>query len=186
VDVRVLATTNRDLAAQVASGVFREDLYYRLAVLPIQVPPLRDRAEDVPLLLDHFARQVAARLSTAPVTFEPAACELLVDHPWPGNVRELANIVTRASVLAPGGTVRADSVRGWLLDVGGRSSKPTAVTVGMSLHEMERALIEATLEKFGGHRAKAAQVLGIGIRTLSGKLREYGYAPRAKSFARAS
>jgi DNA-binding NtrC family response regulator len=101
---------------------------------------------------------------------------------WPGNVRELENIVTRASVLNDGGPIRADELRPWLLDPGGqRSSQPEGLPLGLSLNEMEQQLIEATLEQFDGHRAKTAQALGIGLRTLSGKLKEYGYSPRAKS-----
>jgi DNA-binding NtrC family response regulator len=187
-NVRVLATTNRDLLAEVKAGRFRHDLYYRLAVVPLWVPPLRERRGDVPELVDYFLKRCAARLERDVCLLQPDALDLLVHHHWPGNVRELENIVTRASVLYGGNPVRADELRRWL--IGGEESGTSAaaepgVPVGISLEEMERKLIEATLEHFGGHRAKTAQALGIGLRTLSGKLRQYGYAPREKPLMRA-
>ncbi len=190
VDVRVLATTNRDLHGEVLAGRFREDLYFRLAVLPLAVPPLRQRREDVPELAAYFFRRSAQRLQRETCSLEPAAEQLLLDYHWPGNVRELENIITRACVLTTTGRVTADELRRWLIgppttmstwcpsDAGLEECLP----VGISLEEMERRLIEATLEHYGGHRARTAKALGIGIRTLSGKLRQYGYAPREKSF----
>lgn len=188
VDVRVLATTNRDLAAEVEAGRFRQDLYYRLAVVPLHVPPLRDRRDDVPELVDHFLARCARRLEREPVVLEAGARDLLVSHHWPGNVRELENVITRASVLATGRPVAADDLKGWLLagPDGEMDGAGAGVPVGLSLQEMERKLIEATLEHYGGHREKTARALGIGVRTLTGKLRQYGYAPREKSFGRAS
>jgi transcriptional regulator with GAF, ATPase, and Fis domain len=188
VDVRVIATTNRDLRAEVTAGRFREDLYYRLNVVPLVVPPLRDRREDVPELIDLFLLRSAERLHRQPCRLERAALDLLSGYHWPGNVRELENIVTRASVLNLGQAIKADELRSWLIEGSGpeRQQPLEQVPVGLSLHEMERQLIEATLERFGGHRAKTAEALGIGLRTLSGKLKEYGYAPRAKQFGRAA
>jgi len=187
VDVRVLATTNRDLAAEVSAGRFREDLYYRLAVVPLWVPPLRQRREDIPELAEHFLHRCAERLGRDPCTLEAAAEDLLVNYDWPGNVRELENIITRASVLGGGSPIPADRLKRWLLaGTNGRSKSPSAeVPVGLSLEVMERKLIEATLEHYGGHRAKTAKALGIGVRTLTGKLRQYGYAPRERSFLKA-
>ena len=187
VDVRVLATSNRDLAEAVEEGDFRRDLYYRLNVVPLRVPPLRERPDDVPELVDHFLKQTAARLDREPCVIEPSAMQLLCEYHWPGNVRELENIVTRSSVLNLGGPIEADEIRPWLLE-GVQSASPAgaAMSVGMSLHEMEKQLIEATVASFQGHRAKAATALGIGVRTLSGKLKSYGYAPRAKDFTRAA
>jgi DNA-binding NtrC family response regulator len=184
VDVRVLATTNRDLRAEVTEGRFREDLFYRLAVVPLEVPPLRDRREDVPELVEHFLRRCAERLGREPVGLDGGAMDLLRAHPWPGNVRELENVITRASVLGTGKAVTADDLRRWLLaGPGSEASGPGAdVPVGLSLQEMERKLIEATLDHFDGHRERTAKALGIGVRTLTGKLRQYGYAPREKSF----
>jgi len=190
VDVRVLATTNRDLGAEVAAGRFRQDLYYRLAVVPIWVPPLRDRLDDIPELVDYFLARSAARLGRNPIALERSAMDLLQNYDWPGNVRELENIITRVSVLGSASQVTADELRRWLgeasrADRTGPPEDAAGVTVGLSLEEMERRLIEATLEQFGGHREKTARALGIGVRTLSGKLRKYGYAPREKSFLKA-
>jgi DNA-binding NtrC family response regulator len=184
VDVRVLATTNRDLQGEVSAGRFREDLYFRLAVLPLAVPPLRQRREDVHELAAYFFKRSAQRLQRETCFIEPDAAQLLVDYHWPGNVRELENIVTRASVLTTTGRVTADELRRWLIsspEPAGETAEKS-VPVGISLEEMERRLIEATLDHYGGHRARTAKALGIGIRTLSGKLRQYGYAPREKSY----
>lgn len=189
VDVRVLATTNRDLPQEVAEGRFREDLYYRLNVVPIHTPPLRERREDVPVLVDHFLHRMARRLGQPPCQIAPDAMDLMLNYHWPGNVRELENIITRASVLYTGQTVTADEIRRWLIapmGKGGDGVQQPPIPVGLSLQEMERRLIEATLEHFGGHRAKTAQALGIGLRTLTSKLRQYGYAPREKSYRKAS
>jgi transcriptional regulator with GAF, ATPase, and Fis domain len=189
VDVRVIATTNRDMPAEVAAGRFREDLYYRLAVVPIHVPPLRERAGDVLELADHFLAQASERLERGPFVIEPEARELLASYDWPGNVRELQNIVTRACVLNEGRPIRAADLRPWLRENAEREidvpdEAPELLPVGLTLDEVERRMIVATLERFGGHRAKAADALGIGLRTLSGKLRAYGYAPREKDFAK--
>jgi len=186
VDVRVLATTNRDLQAEVAAGRFRQDLYFRLAVVPLTVPPLRDRREDVPELVDHFLAACAARLGRDPARMEPAAIDLLVNYDWPGNVRELENIVTRVSILGETKSAAADDLSRWLIDPpgSGENDDLDGVPVGLSLKQMERKMIEATLEHFDGHREKTARALGIGVRTLGEKLRSYGYPPRAKTFCK--
>ena len=156
-------------------------------MVPLRVPPLRERREDVPQLIDHFFRRCAERLQKEPCTLDPAAEELLTNYHWPGNVRELENIVTRASVLNSDGAVSAGQLRRWLIDASpaDRPSGGDEVPVGLSLNEMERKLIEATLQHYQGHRAKTAKALGIGVRTLSGKLRQYGYAPREKILSKA-
>jgi transcriptional regulator with GAF, ATPase, and Fis domain len=191
VDVRVLATTNRDLPREVKAGRFRQDLYFRLAVVPIHVAPLRERRDDVPMLVEYFLQRAARRLEQPPARLHDSALELLVRHHWPGNVRELENIVTRASVLCGEGRITAELLRPWLLDAPvsdpeAGSPAATALEVGMSLQVMERRLIETTLDHYHGHRAQTAKALGIGIRTLANKLRSYGYAPREKSFVRAA
>src|SRR4051812_48894766 len=192
VDVRVIATTNRDLLAEVAAGQFREDLYYRLAVVPIIVPPLRERDGDVLELADHFLSVAAERLNRGPFVLEQDARELLAQYAWPGNVRELQNIITRACVLNQGQPISAGTLRPWL-QINGTQVNELTSSIGaesfpadVTLDEMERRLIVATLKRCDGHRAKAAEALGIGLRTLSGKLRAYGYAPREKDFAKAS
>jgi len=185
VDVRVLATTNRSLQEEVAAGRFREDLYYRLAVVPICLPPLRERGDDPLELANYFLDHAAKRLGRDRSELEPAALELLAEYPWPGNVRELQNVVTRACVLNPGQLITADQLRPWLLfDEETKEQESQPLPLGMTLEEIERHMIVATLEQFEGHRAKTAEALGIGVRTLSGKLRTYGYAPREKNFAK--
>jgi DNA-binding NtrC family response regulator len=114
VDVRVIATTNRDLRQSVADGTFRQDLYYRLNVLPIALPPLRDRADDIPLLADHFLARLALREGREAARFDDGAIELLKQYPWPGNVREMENICERASVLARGSMISQETIRPWL------------------------------------------------------------------------
>jgi DNA-binding NtrC family response regulator len=195
-DVRVVATTNRDLAAEVAAGRFRQDLYFRLAVVPVAVPSLRQRIEDVPLLVEHFSTAAATRLGRQPCELSADGLDLLCNYHWPGNVRELENLITRASVLSDGRGITADDLRLWLIDPTGQchahetgdslAQAGEPISVGTRLEDMERRLIEATLEHYGGHRAKAAQALGIGIRTLTNKLRLYGYAPRARTFGKAA
>jgi DNA-binding NtrC family response regulator len=191
VDVRVIATTNRDLQAEIAAGRFREDLYFRLAVVPIVLPALRERHGDVLELADHFLAHAAKRLNRGPFVLERAARELLDSYSWPGNIRELQNIITRACVLNQGEPITAGVIRPWLRDCShdiraeSDGSDSDAIPLGLTLDEMERRLIVATLQRCNGHRAKAAEALGIGLRTLSGKLRDYGYAPREKDFAKA-
>jgi DNA-binding NtrC family response regulator len=186
VDTRVIATSNRNLKDEVAAGRFREDLYYRLAVVPLVVPPLRDRAADIPLLVEHFLSRAAERLRRPPCTMSADAIELLVGYHWPGNVRELENIVTRASVLSTESAIHADQIRPWLASAKAPHATNSLAEAGLSMEEMERRLIESTLARFDGHRVKTAQALGIGLRTLSGKLKSYGYAPRERPAARLS
>jgi DNA-binding NtrC family response regulator len=195
VDVRVLATTNRDLRTEITGGRFREDLYFRLAVVPLVVPSLRERDTDVLELAEFFLETASERLGRGPFELTADARELMMAYEWPGNVRELQNIVTRACVLNTGAPIAADELRPWLVadrimerveDREPMQHSVPAVASGATLEEVERRLIETTLAQFDGHRAKTAEALGIGLRTLSGKLRQYGYAPREKNFARAS
>ncbi|MAT72609.1 MAG: sigma-54-dependent Fis family transcriptional regulator [Planctomycetaceae bacterium] len=195
-DVRVVACTNRDLPTEVAQGRFREDLFYRLNVVPLALPPLRDRGDDVQLLADHFLQRAAQRLQRDEFRLADDARTLLGNYRWPGNVRELENIITRACVLNTGDPITAAEIRPWLqqpenvaelADADHGSDDPAgSLPVGARLDEVERALIIATLDHFDGHRAKTAEALGIGVRTLSGKLRLYGYAPRARDFSPAT
>jgi DNA-binding NtrC family response regulator len=179
VDVRVVATTNRDLKKAVAEGKFRQDLYYRLNVVPIELPPLRRRAEDVPELTRHFLSQIARREKSAFRHIEPEALRLLQRYDWPGNVRELQNIIERACVLeTEAGLVRAETIGPWL--TGGpvpaerdESAAPAAELAGVPLAEIEKKVILSTLEKFKGHRIKTAGALGIGVRTLGMKLKKW-------------
>lgn len=186
VNIRVIATTNRPLLRDVEQGRFREDLYYRLNVFPITVPPLRDRRADIPALARHFM-QVASERNGLPVpTMSDELLELLQGRPWKGNVRELENVIERAVLMASGGIVEAQHL---LLDgipAGITSDRPTAPAGGPttgSLWEMERELIFQTLARVNQNRTKAATELGISIRTLRNKLREYRQGPATPSFA---
>jgi DNA-binding NtrC family response regulator len=186
-NVRIIASTNRDLRAEIAAGRFREDLYYRLAVVPLELPPLRSRGDDVLELIEFFLERAANRLQRPRVGLSDDARELLARYRWPGNVRELENLITRACVLSPGGAIEADDLRPWLepTALAGDEASPTTTPelAGARLDDLERATIVATLQKFGGNRAQTAAALGIGVRTLSGKLRAYGFAPRAREFS---
>ncbi len=176
VDVRVVAATNRDLRAEAAAGRFREDLYYRLAVVPLLVPPLRERRGDVAVLLDHFFAAAASRLQCEPCRLTDDARSLLLEYRWPGNVRELQNLTTRATVLAGGDRLTPQDLAPWLVEPPGAVAGEAAAVLplGLKLDELERRMIEATLARFGGHRAKTAEALGIGLRTLTTKLKTYG------------
>jgi DNA-binding NtrC family response regulator len=173
VDVRVVATTNRDLEAAVDEGKFRRDLFYRLNVVPIDLPALRQRLEDIPELCRHFLHSVAKREQNAFRHIEPEAIRAMQKYPWPGNVRELQNIMERASVLetAPG-VIQAQTIEPWL-KVRGSTEAAAADLAGKPLADIEKQVILSTLEQFKGHRIKTATALGIGVRTLGMKLKRW-------------
>jgi DNA-binding NtrC family response regulator len=174
VDVRVIATTNRDLSMEVAEGTFRQDLFYRLNVLPIHLPPLRKRVEDVPLLANHFLMQVALREGREPKRIEDAAIELMMRYGWPGNVRELQNICERASVLTRGRVITAAMLAPWLTAPAGEPQAPVQTNDSIQpLEEIERQQIVTALDRFGGNRQRTAEALGIGVRTLGLKLKKW-------------
>ncbi len=169
VDVRVLAATNRDLAACVAEGTFRDDLYYRVNTIAIELPALRDRAVDIPLLARGFLEQFG---KTDPPTLAPDAIDLLTRYPWPGNVRELRNVMERAVLLAKGPQIRASDLP-LHLPVPGATERSTAPAI--SLAELERRHIESVLHETSWHQGRAATALGISSKTLYRKIREYGF-----------
>jgi len=171
VDVRVVAATNTDLARGVENGTFREDLYYRLSVVPIVLPPLRQRKADIPLLAEHFLRLHAANRHKAVTKVSPEAMNVLMAHDWPGNVRELSNAIERAVVLAEGDEI----VPELLLHYGFAYHPPSDSTPyrTRTLAEMERAHIEHMLRKTGGNKRRAAELLGIDRKTLRRKLRAF-------------
>ncbi len=173
VDFRVIATTNRDLRREVESGRFREDLYYRLNVIPIHLPPLRERRDDIPLLVEHFAGEITQRLGMPAKTFSPGAIEALRSRPWKGNIRELKNVVERAVVLSRATELQEGDL---FLDegVGGGEEKGRCLPAFGGLRAMEREAILQTLKETGGNRTQTAKILGISIRTLRNKLKEYG------------
>ena len=178
-DIRVLATSNRDMAQRVREGAFREDLYYRLNVFPLQIPPLRERAGDIVPLARHFLALHGGRMQR-PARLAAAAEAILAGYAWPGNVRELENIIQRALVLAPGQTIEAAHLMfaGGSLPAPAASSSPsslspeTAETPG-SMKDLERQHILETLLAVGGSRIKAVEILGISERTLRYKLKQY-------------
>lgn len=178
VDVRVIATTNRNLHEWARQGKFREDLYYRLNVVPIALPPLRERIEDIPELCEHFLARIALRDGRPARSFEPRAMELLQRYSWPGNVRELENICERSVVLEIGETIRAGTIGPWLSMVGVnddviQAMNGDAAESGGVLEELERRTILKVLEKHNGHRLRTARELGIGLRTLGMKLKKF-------------
>ncbi len=171
-DVRIIATTNRDLVQAVEKGDFREDLYYRLNVFPVEVPPLRERLDDVPGLARYFMRLFSEETGRETPRISAEAMELLKAYSWPGNIRELKNIMERAFVMTLGGAVEAAQIEPWL----GRSRDPEpggCLSAGMTLKQAEEVLIRATLDHFHGHRQKTAESLGISVRTLINRLREW-------------
>jgi two-component system nitrogen regulation response regulator NtrX len=180
VDVRVIAATNQDLAALVRAGRFREDLYFRLAVVPITVPPLRERAEDVPLLVERFAAETAAEAGVKPRAFAPAALLALARYRYPGNVRELRNIVERLLIMAPGERVEVDAVRSILPrepEEPGAPDGAGAVRLADRVRDFERSVIEATLAAEGGSMTRAAARLGLERSHLYKKMKKLGWTP---------
>lgn len=175
VDVRVIAATNRDLKEEIQKGSFREDLYYRLNVVNIHVPPLRERKDDIPLLAAAFLREFAEDNGKGLDGFDPKARAALYAYPWPGNVRELRNCIESAVVMASGPLVGLDD-----LPPGIRKSAEESVVripIGSSLADAERALIRDTLAACGGNKSRTAETLGIGRKTLYQKIQEYALEP---------
>jgi two-component system, NtrC family, response regulator HydG len=174
VDVRVIATTHRDLKEEVKNGNFREDLYYRLNVVPIYLPPLRERSDDVPLLVDHFIGKYCEENSRNIEGIEDDALEMLMGQEWRGNVRELENQIERAVVLCRDDTL---SVKYFQFDheLSGVSTIPgvDGIVSGMTLREVEKRLILSTLDQEKNNRTRASDILGISVRTLRNKLNEY-------------
>jgi transcriptional regulator with PAS, ATPase and Fis domain len=175
VNVRLLATTNRDLAQMVRQGQFREDLYYRLNVIPLKVPALRTRPEDI-ALLGRFFVEVSSHINNkSPRELTPEALNKLLQHSWPGNVRELENVVERAVLISEGEKILpADIAISGFAETTQAEAVPKEFAPGMTISEAERRLILKTLEYTNQNRTQAALMLGISIRTLRNKLNEYG------------
>jgi len=173
VDVRVLAATNRDLPAMVRQGLFREDLYYRLRTIAIEIPPLRQRQEDVSLLTDYFVRRFNERFGFQK-RIGAAAVEALSHHDWPGNVRELLHVVEAAMVVCEGPEIMPEHLPAGIRNAAAAAATPAARPSLPTLEALERAHIEAALTASAGHRGNAAAMLGISERNLYRKLREYG------------
>jgi len=177
VDFRLIAATNRDLIREVEKGRFREDLYYRLKVVTLEIPPLRRRPSDIPLLADHFLRIYCEEHGRAPKRLSPEAVEVLRRHPWPGNVRELKNVIESTVIFHSGDEITLTDLPAELQESAAVSAQgaPVQPATGQprSMAEIERQAILETLERTDGHRAKAADMLEIGLRTLQRKLKEY-------------
>jgi len=169
VDVRVVAATNRNLEREMREGRFREDLFYRLNVIPITLPPLRERRTDIPLLVDHFLRKYGGR--GRPAEIAPGALEALVAYDWPGNVRELESVVERTLLLTEGSRVEAEDLP--LPARAGSSAAPLPIDIpdgGLDLEDLERRLILRAVDKAGGNTSQAARLLGLSRRTLQYRL----------------
>jgi DNA-binding NtrC family response regulator len=185
VDVRVISATHRDLEALVREGRFREDLYYRLMVFPIEVPPLHDRAEDIPLLVSHFVRKHQKLAGGAPAAFERDALDVLCRYGWPGNVRELENVVVRTLVSAGGGPIGVKALppalvlRSMGLEAAPAKDAPAAPAPDgiVSLKDMERQAIRHALVALDGNVSLVAKRLGLGRATLYRKMAQYGITP---------
>ena len=176
-DVRVVAATNRDLAAEVAAGRFREDLLYRLDVVKVRMPALRDRREDIPQLIEHFTARACRRHSVHVEPFPAALVRRLVDHPWPGNVRELANVVERLVLLAEGSRVTEsdlpESLSAKAQGDGGFRLPPG----GLSWEEHERSCLKQALEMAGGNRTRAARLVGLSYKAFLYRLERTDESP---------
>jgi len=173
-DVRLVAATPRDLAADVKSGRFREDLYYRLSVVKVQMPPLRERREDIPLLTEGFLRELNREHGRRVTGITRGVLERLTGYSWPGNVRELKNAIEGMVVFAEGRRpLDLSDLPPWLREIETRSLR-LELAVGMTVEEAERQLIAATLQETGQDKPRAAAMLGIGLRTLYRKIKQYG------------
>ena len=174
VDVRLITATNRDLAADISTGRFRGDLYYRINVVTIKLPPLRDRPQDIPELALHFLRRYNERLQLGVESIAPAAMRQLADYAWPGNVRELENVIERALVLAHGSTIEPEHLAEFVQASDGAAPNPDDLSITRQTEQLERILIRRALEQTRGNRTKAAQLLELSHRALLYKIREYG------------
>jgi two-component system nitrogen regulation response regulator NtrX len=185
VDARVLAATNKDLQAEIRAGRFREDLYFRLNVIPIFVPALRDRQEDIPMLADHFMAEFAREYGRRIKGFEPAAVVAIQQYPWPGNVRELRNVIERLMIMVPGDSISVADLS--FLDPTGltRPDLPRTPLGRLTLHEardnFERDLILRTLAEQQGNMSRTADVLGVERSNLYRKMKAFGIAPSRRS-----
>ena len=177
VDVRVVAATARNLEEEIEKNLFREDLYYRINVMPIRLPPLRERGEDIPLLARLFIEQFSAQLDAAALSISPTAMSLLLEHAWPGNVRELENVIQRAVVLSEGTEMLPEHLPD-NFGAGGGNRELASIAKGDSLkqarQELEKIMISRALQKTGGNRSQASRLLEISHPSLLSKMKQYG------------
>ena len=174
IDVRIIAATNQDLRAALEQGTFREDLYYRLNVVPINLPPLRTRKEDIPYLAHHFLRKFAPEASTQVESITDSAIQKLMQYHWPGNVRELENVIERSVVLCTGGELTADDIKLDTAPRGRTAESEGFLPDGMTLEQYEQALIREALRRAGGNKSHAARLLGLTRNALRYRLSQMG------------
>jgi DNA-binding NtrC family response regulator len=182
VNVRVLAATSRDLRKMVHDGTFREDLYYRLNVIPINLPPLRERPDDVPILVEHFLKEIAANKGTPPRRISPEVMRRFQSYRWPGNVRELRNVLEQMMVLAEGEMMTERDLPDTISEGAGNMPPPSEIPANLTMDELEKLAISKALEMCEGNRTHAANKLGISVRTLQRKLQQYKLEKPAKPF----
>jgi len=180
VDVRLIAATNQDLEKAIEEGRFREDLYYRLNVIPVHMPPLRKRKDDIPLLVDHFLKKYTKDLKKNVTSFSPEAMKMLIKYHWPGNVRELENIVERAVILTNKNVIMPEDLPPSLQESGLKSGESQEDFGEVTLDEIEKKYILKVLERFNWNQKKASETLGISTTTLWRKLKSYGIEPKKK------
>lgn len=173
VDVRVVAATSRDIREMVAAGTFREDLFYRLNVVQIVLPPLRTRPDDIPILVDHFLKEITESKHTAPHRVSPEVMRRFQAYRWPGNVRELRNVLESMMVLADGEVLTENDLPEQILAGSSEASSAKEIPTGLTMDELERLAISKALDHCAGNRTHAATRLGISVRTLQRKLRQY-------------
>lgn len=181
VDVRVVAATSRDIRKMVDEGTFREDLYYRLNVVNITLPPLRERPDDIPLLVDHFLREISEQKHTPPKRVAPEVMRRFQQYRWQGNVRELRNMLESMMVLADGDVLTERDLPDRLTTAVPQAGTAQEIPAGLTMEELERLAITKALDQFAGNRTHAANRLGISVRTLQRKLRQYELERRGKS-----
>ncbi len=183
VDVRVVAATSRDIRKMVEEGTFREDLYYRLNVVTVTLPPLRQRPDDIPILVEHFLKDITASKHTAPHRVSPEVMRRFMQFRWPGNVRELRNTLESMMVLADGEILTEKDLPEKIMAGSGEFSSPKDIPTGLTMEELERLAITKALDQCAGNRTHAATRLGISVRTLQRKLRQYEMERGGQSYS---
>jgi two-component system nitrogen regulation response regulator NtrX len=170
-DVRIISATNKDLKKQISDGKFREDLFYRLAVLPIEIPPLRQRREDIPLLVQHFSDRFCKKRGRTPKKFENGALRLFSNYPYPGNIRELANYVERVVIMVPGEKINARDIEAFIPHL---VEKMPAGTLKSACEQFERDYIRKSISQAGSNMTRAAETLGLERSHLYKKMKSLG------------